>query len=72
MHEARICAIKYSLDESIFPYDSTLAGIAGLSGLPAGKSDSLNFYQRPKMQLRRDGKPLVQDDFDQTRRHKPD
>ena len=80
MHEARICAIKYSLDESIFPQDSALAGEADRTiaarieycagarvapkrdrriikndGLPAGKSDSLNFYQRSKMQLRRDG-----------------
>jgi hypothetical protein len=94
MHEARICAIKYSLDESIFPYDSTLAGetdrtIAArieycASARVAPKRDrriirvtrrqerQLEFLPKTQNAVAARRQPLVQDDVDQTRRHKPD
>jgi hypothetical protein len=81
MHEARICAIKYSLDESIFPYDSTLIAArieycASARVAPKRDRRVIRVTRRQERQLEFPPKtqnavaarrqPLVQDDVDQT------
>jgi hypothetical protein len=100
MHEARICAIKYSLDESnlvqnclrirLWPGSADRAiaaptkNYAAARAVKAGSPDhqkrrvtrrqerQLEFLPKNQNTVAVRRQRLVQDDVDQTRRHKPD